>query len=78
MDPAGEGIWSEWTELRGKRYAARNRRPVLPAWVRNWLPKCGVPGRLLTDHHEARKDYADALRGIVAEQAAGAAKLAAS
>jgi hypothetical protein len=34
--------------------------------------------RLLADHREARKDYADVLRGIVAEQAAGAAKLAAS
>ena len=34
--------------------------------------------RLIEDHKEARKDYQDVLRGIVAEQAAGAAKLAAS
>ena len=33
---------------------------------------------LIEDHKEARKDYQDVLRGIVAEQAAGAAKLAAS
>jgi nitrate reductase gamma subunit len=34
--------------------------------------------RLIEDHKEARKDYQAVLRGIVAEQAAGAAKLAAS
>ena len=34
--------------------------------------------RLIEDHKEARKDYQDVLRGIVTEQAAGAAKLAAS
>ena len=33
---------------------------------------------LITDHKEARKEYQDVLRGIVTEQAAGAAKLAAS
>ena len=34
--------------------------------------------RLLADHREARQDYQSVLRGIVTEQAAGAAKLAAS
>ena len=34
--------------------------------------------RLIEDHKQARQEYQNVLRGIVTEQAAGAAKLAAS
>jgi hypothetical protein len=45
LDPAGEGIWSEWTEFTGKRYDVKSRKPALPAWVQSWLLKYGVPIR---------------------------------
>ena len=45
VDPAGEGIFSEWTEFTGKKYDATTRRPVLPPWVQSWLLKYGVPIR---------------------------------
>jgi hypothetical protein len=44
-DPAGEGIFSEWTEFTGKKYDASTRRPVLPPWVQSYLLKYGVPIR---------------------------------
>jgi hypothetical protein len=44
-DPAGEGIFSEWTEFTGKKYDATTRRPVLPPWVQSYLLKYGVPIR---------------------------------
>ena len=44
-DPAGEGIFSEWTEFSGKKYDASTRRPVLPPWVQSYLLKYGVPIR---------------------------------
>ena len=44
-DPAGEGIFSEWTEFTGKKYDASTRRPALPAWVQSYLLKYGVPIR---------------------------------
>lgn len=44
-DPAGEGLWSEWTEFTGKRYDVKARRPVLPQWVQSYLLKYGVPVR---------------------------------
>ena len=44
-DPAGEGIWSEWTEFTGKKYDAATRRPVLPSWVQSYLLKYGTPIR---------------------------------
>ncbi len=44
-DPAGEGIFSEWSEFSGKKYDATTRRPVLPAWVQSYLLKYGVPIR---------------------------------
>ena len=44
-DPAGEGIFSEWTEFTGKKYDASTRRPVLAPWVQSYLLKYGVPIR---------------------------------
>lgn len=44
-DPAGQGIWSQWSEFSGTRYDAKSVRPVLPPWVQSYLLKYGVPIR---------------------------------